>query len=647
MDIEDHHEDAGLASMDTTAVKAQHNIEATLLALARNIRTPRAYVGYSAFVLFAMLFKCQPCVLEGAERIDLLETFAPWAKESCTTKASVMAIPCCLKATAGGSVECVPISDQYPLHKMCHFVAGVCIPGTAVAGDGDAAAGFEAFYAQRGVAALPTVVDGDCALDVMDMMLGRPASKSSRDALRVEISDYLIARIREPWMHAVMVACQELNMEDVRLAEQAAADALPPAPQGPPPAVAEPAEEPPNDVTEQMPDEETLTAMTWASGLDQAANVISLIRALPNAVVDENVRAYKERESTAVAEAKKPAKIDLGPHKLHRLAVKTQVAIRFHNYCRQRGIIATRLPRFAMETFIEDNIAWMGLGRTMLKRNVRRWYDKWRDRASTVLTAAAVTPGKAITQKTNLKSKAKKAHYLRIREEGGGRRVKAPLVRHALYEWWAGLRYAIDWTKLAAERRSRGKKSLARFPREVLCMKVRQLLEEHACACLLNGTPAQTFRPTAHWFKRWEEDYGLNMKKANRKYEVPRRVQKERLELFWVTLFRIRKFIMLKFGYDPLILNWDQSPFHHNETGSQDKATLCVRGDKVPIVQGNVDTKSRWTANLTTASKFTAVADGTMPPAECMFKAARDGIVLQRLRSFHRSRGLPKWLTVT
>ena len=53
------------------------------------------------------------------------------------------------------------------------------------------------------------------------------------------------------------------------------------------------------------------------------------------------------------------------------------------------------------------------------------------------------------------------------------------------------------------------------------------------------------------------------MRKANRKFQVPRAVQKQRMELFWVTLFRIRLFIKLVFDYDPVIYNWDQSPYRH------------------------------------------------------------------------------------
>ena len=94
------------------------------------------------------------------------------------------------------------------------------------------------------------------------------------------------------------------------------------------------------------------------------------------------------------------------------------------------------------------------------------------------------------------------------------------------------------------------------------------------------------------------------MRHANRKFQVPRWLLKQRLELFWVSLFRIRYLILLNFGYDPELFNFDQSPYHHNESGSQNKPTLAVRGATVPVVEGNSDVRARWTANLTTRSKF-------------------------------------------
>ena len=79
----------------------------------------------------------------------------------------------------------------------------------------------------------------------------------------MEISDYLITRIGEPWLLDLMVACQELCQEDVDLYRQgettivAAAIAAPTA-------VAEPSA-PTDETTETTVDEETVAAMRWAS----------------------------------------------------------------------------------------------------------------------------------------------------------------------------------------------------------------------------------------------------------------------------------------------------------------------------------------------------------------------------------------------
>ena len=199
------------------------------------------------------------------------------------------------------------------------------------------------------------------------------------------------------------------------------------------------------------------------------------------------------------------------------------------------------------------------------------------------------------------------------------------------------------------ERRSRGKKHLARFPRKMILLKVHQFLEDHAYASLVSGVPVKSFVPDYWWCKRWEQEYGLSFRKANRKYAVPRSVQKQRLEIFWLILFRVRLFILLVFGYDPIIVNFDQSPFHNNESGSQDKPTLNLTSAKVPIIEGNSEVKARWTANLSTVSKQAATPQSRhqIPFHEMMFKAARDGQVYGRLQEFIRSRGFPRWMSVT
>ncbi len=58
------------------------------------------------------------------------------------------------------------------------------IPETAVA---DKNFKVEVLYASIGIAILGTVLDGDCGLEVMNMMLAQPLSLNARHELRTEI----------------------------------------------------------------------------------------------------------------------------------------------------------------------------------------------------------------------------------------------------------------------------------------------------------------------------------------------------------------------------------------------------------------------------------------------------------------------------
>ncbi len=110
------------------------------------------------------------------------------------------------------------------------------------------------------------------------------------------------------------------------------------------------------------------------------------------------------------------------------------------------------------------------------------------------------------------------------------------------------------------------------------------------------------FNPAAHWFTHCQDEYGVSMRKPNRKYKVPKAVMAERLEIGWCNVARIRAVCLATHGYDPEIENWDQSPFHNNESGSANTPTLAVAGSLVPLIEGHADTRERWTANLTTFS---------------------------------------------
>ena len=147
-------------------------------------------------------------------------------------------------------------------------------------------------------------------------------------------------------------------------------------------------------------------------------------------------------------------------------------------------------------------------------------------------------------------------------------------------------------------------KCLARFTRGLLRQKLKQLMIDYCSECLVRGERPPPFQPTARWFSGWQREYGLSMRKPNRKYKVPKAVMAERWEIGWRNVARIRALCLAEFGYDPEIENWDQSPFHHNESGSQNMPTLAVAGNGaiVPLIEGHSATRGRWTANLTTFS---------------------------------------------
>jgi hypothetical protein len=143
-------------------------------------------------------------------------------------------------------------------------------------------------------------------------------------------------------------------------------------------------------------------------------------------------------------------------------------------YCQANRIVANgRMPWGAMKSFIADNIAWTSRYNSHKPYYIRRWYDTWRNSGSAVVMDTAVlmdtaVAGEAVVLapkgRSMLKSRAPVETKCRKRAPGAGRQVKAHCVRQELYEWFVGIRYAIDWTQLLEENRSRGKKTLGTIP---------------------------------------------------------------------------------------------------------------------------------------------------------------------------------------
>ena len=272
------------AAGSSEAEHAEAKMLVDLLTVARGIRNPRQYVGYSFFAVLALAYECRPCAWEGSSRVDLVAEYAPWAVPRCTGACAVDAVCCCMvPAVAGGHASMVQVCEAFPLNECTHFVAAAPMEG-AMADGGQA---IEGFYSALGLAVLGTVMDGDCGIDVACQMLSLPQTEIRRAALREEISDYMIARVQAPWMQDLMAALQEINADDVKLSRSGGEAPM----AGREGQLAEPPAAPADEGPKLDAEGHTLTlkAIAWATGFDDHALLESLAASLPPAVCGEQV----------------------------------------------------------------------------------------------------------------------------------------------------------------------------------------------------------------------------------------------------------------------------------------------------------------------------------------------------------------------
>jgi hypothetical protein len=617
------------------------NILRGVTALAAQIRSPRTRVGYSGFVCFALCKKCRPCIWEGPHKIDVVARFAQAVIDLCDCECAVDAVRCCITHSSDRHVDIMPVSEHHPVKDCWHYVAAVSnsVEGTQTA---DAHANVHDYYAARNLQVVPTICDGDGALDVMNKMLGTAHTHENRCLLRDEIADWILQVGHKEWFRDVLVATGELAQADIRtIRESQAAAATPVA--GPlmidvngpvaealalDTAVAERA----STITDAH-----LKALSWTTGLPETESLVDLANSLPELVLNEQLALHQAEQAAVPAPPAAPCAIMVYKHLIKS---RMQVAEAFDEFLVGMGwTLGKRIPRNAGVTFRTQYLR----GQVPVMRALRTWHQKWRS-----------TIGKQIKchgrpLKMDAVGKTKWQRRMKARGQQG-RPHKCPWVRDALFAWYSSIRYSIDWSQVRARLQTPGLsssgmgKSLARFTRQLVRQKAQQLLNDYCKICLLNQVRVSAPQLSSNWFSSWETEYGLSMRQPNRKYKVPKWVMGERLEIAWKNIARIRALCHMCHGYDPQMENWDQSPFHNNETGSADVKTLAVSGSVVPLVEGHADTRRRWSANLVTLSDTEQIKQNGPPYCEFVFKGGQK--LELRLREYIRERGFGPWLSV-
>ena len=174
--------------------------------------TPCHYIGESALLLFALLKRMRVTVWHGTGRNELVARHAPWALPFMTAEAPFEVIAC--RSTADGLKLLTGTG-----HETNHFIGAAVV---AAEGDGadraelrDDGDEHEAFlfamYLSLGRVVVPTVLDGDCGLDVMCLMSGAPRRAAMRTSIRHELCSFALAHAGNRALVAAMWSTAELQ----------------------------------------------------------------------------------------------------------------------------------------------------------------------------------------------------------------------------------------------------------------------------------------------------------------------------------------------------------------------------------------------------------------------------------------------------
>jgi hypothetical protein len=201
-------------------------------------------------------------------------------------------------------------------------------------------------------------MDGDCGIHTMRLMLQLPHSIDSAKEIRVKLHDYLIERIRESWMHDVLLVRQEISKGELdahrscgtlhpghALATYALADA------------------PADDTRLQIYSsrevtDELLEALAWSTGVKERGLLASLAVGLPEVMRDEQLRKDQLAKLQDTRQGTdEPNEVIVFAQ---RLASRMQATKQYYDYLRSCGWTeGEREPYGARRRFIE-RIRWVG-----------------------------------------------------------------------------------------------------------------------------------------------------------------------------------------------------------------------------------------------------------------------------------------------
>ena len=318
-----------------------------VVCLAREIKQPRKYVGESAFILFGLLKRMRVWMWQGADRIDLLGHYAPWCLTHLTHEAVVDAIACKVEKERATDERIVVWLPGTSIHRCNHFV-GCISAATTASSHGDGSDGQEGDSCHEPIAesyrkldqlVIGTIANGDCAFDVMCLMLGVERTEVTRDKLRFDMAEFLLENAENKAVIAALRLCSELTLPDAPADADVRRDSnLVFSSLHGDGACDHDTEEATDSLPPKQFSKDVLDAVQWACGIKKTHEVAlqDLCRALPAWCVEEQVQKYKSRDPAKARRTKK--RKTCGVYANPTLQKRLEAAEEFTRFIRGRGI---------------------------------------------------------------------------------------------------------------------------------------------------------------------------------------------------------------------------------------------------------------------------------------------------------------------
>ena len=122
------------------------------------------------------------------------------------------------------------------------------------------------------------------------------------------------------------------------------------------------------------------------------------------------------------------------------------------------------------------------------------------------------------------------------RSSGAGRHRQAVTIRELLIDWYSKLRHSLNL------------KIMCGIPKKVLRTKAQMMQQDYWIECMKQSVKPEKVIIDGKWLHSFLLEYRISVRRPNRKFKVSRVVLKERLEIFWLSVAKVRKLISPHFG---------------------------------------------------------------------------------------------------